>query len=388
MSIRSVMLLSNSFRPDPRVLKEANGLAQRGHHISIVCWDRAHELAPYESPYSGVEVIRIQNVPSTYGLGIGQISRLIRFWRAALPYLDKIKPDIVHCHDFDTLPAGLLWGKIHRRPVVYDAHEYYADLVRPRLRGKTGHLLYRLINWSESIGARLSTAVITVDEILAATYKKQNDTVVIIGHYPEKNLAQAAAPVFTHPELRLLYIGRLSADRGILTYIDLLRQARQAGLPARLILAGVFTPPAEEGRLRASMAGVEDAVDIIGWLPYDQIPALLQSCDIGLCILSPEERYIKALPVKLFEYMACGLPVIASNFPAIAGIVNTVHCGTLVEPHCSTDVIAQIVSEWWANPEAPGHLGENGRQAVLEQYNWEALVDRLDGLYRSLVSQT
>jgi glycosyltransferase involved in cell wall biosynthesis len=385
--MRSVMLLSNSFRPDPRVLKEAKGLAQRGHHISIICWDRANELVPYESPSSGVEVIRIQNVPSSYGLGRGQISRLIRFWRAALPYLDKIKPDIVHCHDFDTLPAGLLWGKLHQRPVVYDAHEYYADLVRPRLKDKTGHILYRLINRAESIGARLSTAVITVDEVLAATYKKQNHTVVIIGHYPEKSMAQAAAPVFTHSELRFLYTGRLSADRGILTYIDLLRQARRAGLPARLILAGIFTPPEEEDRLRASLAGVEDAVEITGWLPYDQIPALLQSCDIGLCILSPEERYIKALPVKLFEYMACGLPVIASNFPAIASIVNTVHCGALVEPRNSTDGITQIVCEWWANPETPRHLGENGRQAVLDQYNWESLVDRLDGLYRSIVSQ-
>jgi glycosyltransferase involved in cell wall biosynthesis len=255
------------------------------------------------------------------------------------------------------------------------------------LKGKSGHLLYRLITRAESIGARLSTAIITVDELLAAGYRKQNDSVIIIGHYPEKSMAQDAPSVFTHSELRFVYVGRLSVDRGILAYTDLLRQVKRAGLPARLILAGVFTPPAEEDLLRASLAGIEDAVEIFGWLPYEQVPALLQTCDIGLCILNPEERYIRALPVKLFEYMACGLPVIASNFPAIASIVGAVRCGALVEPQSSTDGIVQTVCEWWSNPQTPRHLGENGRQAVLNQYNWETLVNRLDDLYYSVLNQ-
>ena len=379
------MLLSNSFRPDPRVLKEAKGLAGRDHQVSIICWDRANELAPYESPCSGVEVIRVQGIPSTYGLGASQVTRLLRFWLAAFLILNEKKPDIVHCHDFDTLPAGLLWGKFHHKPVIYDAHEHYADLVKPRLKGFTGRILYRWITRTELMGARISSAIITVDEILADIFLKQNKNVVIIGHYPEISMAREAAPVLRHPELRLVYVGRLSSDRGILTYTDLVRGLRQLGIPARLTLAGVFTPPPEQTLLLASLQGIEDAIDLIGWLPYEHIPALLQSCDIALCVLSPEERYVNALPVKLFEYMACGLPVIASNFPTIASIVGNVQCGALVEPQLGTQNIIRIVEDWWKNPDEARRLGENGRQAVLSRYNWERLVNRLDDLYQSII---
>jgi glycosyltransferase involved in cell wall biosynthesis len=381
------MLLSNGFRPDPRVLKEAKGLAQRGHQVSIICWDRANEMPPTDTPYPGVEVIRIQSIPSSYGLGARQATRLVRFWLATLPILNRTKPDLVHCHDFDTLPAGLLWGKTHRRPVIYDAHEYYANLVQPRLKGKTGRLLYRFINRAESLGAQLSTAIITVDETLAAAYLKRNRKVVIIGHYPEQQLASHAAPVFTRPELRLVYVGRLSSDRGILTYVELLRRIRAAGIPARLILAGVFSPPSEQATFQASIAGMEGALDVLGWLSYEEIPSLLQSCDIGLCVLHPVERYIKALPVKLFEYMACGLPVIVSNFPAVAGIVDQAGCGALVDPTRAVEDAFQIVQAWWKYPEIARRLGENGRQAVLKEYNWESLLDRLDDLYRSITNR-
>jgi len=383
--MRSAMLLSNSFRPDPRVLKEAKGLATRGHQVSIICWDRADELAPYESLCNGVEVIRVQGIRSTYGLGARQVTHLLRFWLAAIPILNVIKPDIVHCHDFDTLPAGLWWGKVHHKPVIYDAHEHYADLVKPRLKGQTGRILYRWITRAELMGSHLSSAIITVDEILADIFLKQNKNVVIIGHYPESSMAQHAAPVLTHPELRLVYVGRLSSDRGILTYTDLVRGLRQLGIPARLTLAGVFTPASEQALLQASLTGIEDAVDLPGWLPYELIPALLQSCDIALCVLSPEERYVKALPVKLFEYMACGLPVIASNFPAIASIVGNVQCGALVEPQLGTINIIRIVEDWWKNRDEARRLGENGRQTVLSQYNWERLVNRLDDLYQSII---
>ncbi len=382
------MLLSNSFRPDPRVLKEARGLAQRGHTVSIIAWDRAGELPLTETPYSAVDVIRIQSVPSSYGIGARQIGRLLRFWLAALPLLDQLKPDVVHCHDFDTLPAGLLWGKLHRVPVIYDAHEYYADLVKPRLRGGSGRLLYRWITRLESFAARRSTAIVTVDETLASSYFHLHKPLVVIGHYPERSMALQPAPIFTHPELRLVYIGRLSCDRGILTYAGLLRRLREAGIPARLVLAGAFTPPSEEAALRTALAGIENAVEFAGWVSYAAVPDLLRSCDVALCILDPIERYVKALPVKLFEYMACGLPVIASNFPGIAQIITGVSCGALVNPLDGVDDAFDQVMDWRAHPERARLLGENGRQAVLNRYNWESLLDELDDLYRSLARRS
>jgi glycosyltransferase involved in cell wall biosynthesis len=377
------MLLSNPFRPDPRVLKEARSLAKMGHEITIVAWDRQAEYPAGEQVAPGVQVVRVQGVPSGYGIGARQLIRLPRFWRAAFPLLEAARPEIIHCHDFDTLPAGLWWGRRHRLPVVYDAHEYYADLAKPRLTGLSGRLLYEFIRISEHFGARMAAAVITVDETLGDIYRRINRRVFIVGHYPPSEQAQHPSEAFSHPELRLLYAGRLSRDRGLMAYVELLSALRQRDLPARLCLAGVFTPADEERIFWEAIGDQRALVDFHGWVDYQQMPELIRSADLGLALLRPEPRYVAALPVKLFEYMAAGLPVIASQFPQISQVVQSSACGMVIDPLQPAQVV-EIIEKWWREPSLARQVGENGRQAILDRYNWESLVDQIDGLYRSL----
>jgi glycosyltransferase involved in cell wall biosynthesis len=269
--------------------------------------------------------------------------------------------------------------------VVYDAREYYADLVKPRLHGVLGIILYHLIHVAEHLGARLASGVVTVDDKLGAIYRRLNKRVLIIGHYPALKSFKDAAPVFTRDELNLIYVGRVSTDRGLLIYLELLRDLRQAGVPALLHLAGAFTPANEEDAFRRSVQGLEKYVDWKGWIEFDLVPDLLQSADAGLVILTPEPRYVAALPVKLFEYMASGLPVVASNFPETSKIVREANCGILVDPEKSPALIAEAIKEWWTNPEIPRTLGQNGYQAARKKYHWEKISGQIDELYRTLL---
>ena len=261
-----VMILSNAFRPDSRAFKEAESLCTSGYNVTILCWDREGDYSPEESLPSGGMVIRIQNIRSNYGVGIRQLSRLPRFWLATFPLLDRLKPDLIHCHDFDTLPAGLVWGRLHNRPVIYDAREYYADLVKPRLRGLGGWLIYHIIRYTERFSARLASGIITVDGILGAIYRRLNSRVVIVGHYPTLQGFQSPSQVFKSDQLTLIYVGRLSADRGLCIYLDVLRYLRNKGVPARLILAGTFTPASEGETFWRSAQGQEGNIDWMGWI--------------------------------------------------------------------------------------------------------------------------
>lgn len=381
---RIAMLLSNPFRPDTRVLKEANSLAEYGYSVAILAWDRQSEFPLRETLPSGVRIIRIQTVPSSYGIGAAQLSHLPRFWKATLPQLNQFQPDLIHCHDFDTLPAGLLWGRLHRKPVVYDAHEYYADLCKPRLHGWSGNLLYRFIRRAELIGAGFASAVVTVDHNLARIYQARNPHVLVVGHYPSLSLVSIPAPVFSHPEINLLYIGRLSQDRGLHLYLDLLQALLDKGIPARLHLAGVFTPESEKQIVDQRAIDLGNTLVFHGWVDYHRVPELLQNADIGLVLLSPEPRYVASLPVKLFEYMAAGLPVIASDFPMIREVVAKANCGALVDPQDALPSLVETIQTWWQNPSTPQSLGENGRKAILEKYNWEHLSLQLSQLYQGL----
>lgn len=380
------MLLSNAFRPDTRVLKEAQSLVQAGFDITIICWDRLAELPSVETLPSGVKIIRIINVRSSYGIGARQILTLHRFWCASLHILDDLQPNLLHCHDFDTLPCGLFWGKAHHIPIIYDAHEYYADLVRPRLIGLFGKILYLVIREAEKLAAHMASAVVTVDETLAEIYNRLNQRVLVIGHYPQKILAKNYNPVFTRSEITMLYSGRISTDRGALLYIDVLRALHDLNIPARLIFAGIFTPESEKKIISKHSSKLVSFIEYLGWVPYQQMQDVYHSADIGLSILLPETRYIAALPVKLFEYMSSGLPVIASNFPAISSIINETKCGALVDPLSQPVEIARIIERWWNEPSIPRILGENGRQAVLSKYSWENQSGRLSELYNLLLN--
>ncbi len=428
------MLLSNAYRPDPRVLKEARSLAAGGYAVTVVAWDRESAL-PAEDQSEGFAVQRVQDVRSSYGAGIRQAMRLPRFWRQAWRRLDRLGPHVVHCHDFDTLPPGWLWAKLHRRPVIYDAHEYYTELQKPRLRGLAGEVLLPLIDAAEQALSRSAAAVVTVDERIASRYR--NRRIVIIGHYPPVDFAQGVARSETgqsvgevarseagqsvgevarseagqsvgevarsetgqssvlmpdasrithHASPILVYAGRFSTDRGMVVIAEALQRLAQQGLHPRLRLLGTWTSQAEQQAFWQAMAGLEGQVEMVGWVQFEQVPAQLASAGVALALLQPIERYRVALPVKLFEYMACGLPVIVSDFPPNRAVVAGADCGLLVDP-TDADAIAAAITRLVADPAEARRLGANGRRAFETQYNWQALEQKLLALYEELSRQ-
>src|SRR5262249_28669247 len=104
--MRSLMLLTNTYDPDPRVRQEALTLVAMGCHVKILAWDRDRK-SPAHQVMEGVEIERVF-LASTHGRGTTQLFfyallYLRMFWRGW-----KSKFDVVHCHDLDTLPLGFL----------------------------------------------------------------------------------------------------------------------------------------------------------------------------------------------------------------------------------------------------------------------------------------
>jgi glycosyltransferase involved in cell wall biosynthesis len=150
----------------------------------------------------------------------------------------------------------------------------------------------------------------------------------------------------------------------------------------RLDLIGRFEPASLEVKLQ-KMQGYQ-RVHSHGWLQPEEVYKHLARATIGLVCLRPEPRYSIALPVKLFEYMAAGLPVIASNFPLWKEIVEGNECGMTVNP-LDPKEIAGAIEYLLEHPALRRKMGENGRQAVLEKYNWETEGKKLLELYEELL---
>ena len=113
------------------------------------------------------------------------------------------------------------------------------------------------------------------------------------------------------------------------------------------------------------------------------VKELLNSARAGLVLLHPRINYVDALPIKLFEYMAVGIPVIASDFPLWRTIVDGANCGILVDP-MKPEQIAKAIDWLLDNPREARKMGERGRRAVLERYNWSLEEKKLIELYDKL----
>jgi len=150
----------------------------------------------------------------------------------------------------------------------------------------------------------------------------------------------------------------------------------------RLILAGDFEPGLEE-RLR-QLHGWKN-VESLGFVDRNGVRDVMSRSMTGLVILHPTINYIDSLPVKMFEYMSAGLPVIASNFPLWKEIVEGNKCGICVDP-LNPREIAEAIQWMIEHPEEAKAIGENGRRAAEEKYNWEFEEAKLLSLYQRLLN--
>ncbi len=156
-----------------------------------------------------------------------------------------------------------------------------------------------------------------------------------------------------------------------------------SGTSARLALAGRFQ--SEAGRRECMATAGWNQVDELGVLDRPGVLDLLHSSAIGLCLFQPAPNHLEAMPTKVFEYMAAGLPVIASDLPALREIVEGSGAGICVDPRDSLEV-ARAINFLLENPEQMQALGRCGQQAVAERYNWASEAQALTGLYRELLS--
>jgi glycosyltransferase involved in cell wall biosynthesis len=122
----------------------------------------------------------------------------------------------------------------------------------------------------------------------------------------------------------------------------------------------------------------------LGFQPREAVIRHLDQCCAGLVLFHPERDHVDAQPNKMFEYMAAGLPVIASDFPLWRQLVEEPGCGLTVDP-LDPAAIAAAMRRLTSDPAAAAAMGERGRAAVRGTLNWEHESRALLALYACLL---
>jgi glycosyltransferase involved in cell wall biosynthesis len=345
------------------LLKECRTLADSGYDVVLAA------RVPSPTTLEGVPVVPIGTCDVRTGL-VNLARRLMAAWRAAR----RVRADAYHLHDPELIPVGLLLRK-SGATVTYDVHEDTPLDLRTIGDGSLGaRALSRFWRITEGLAGRRFDAVVAATPKIGSAFPAEKT--IVLRNYPL--LAELAA-LEGHPQRErdrsIVYIGRISEDRGILKMLEAVERA-----DVRLRLVG---PMAERLRAQLRQHPGWEAVDYRGRVPHDEVLDELRRARAGMLVLEPRQAYLESLPVKLFEYMAAGIPLIASDFPAWREIVAGANCGLLVDP-ADTDAIVEAIEWVVVNPEEADALGARGRIAIRDRYNWDRESGELVSLYSRL----
>jgi glycosyltransferase involved in cell wall biosynthesis len=300
--------------------------------------------------------------------------RLRHVWQRAR----QENADLYLLHDPELTIVGLLL-KLGGRRVVYDVHEHvpYQILDKDWIPASLRPLVaWTYDHYERAIVGRFD-AIIAAFEQIADRFPRANP--VIIRNVPEQDLwlpADSAHP--TGGKIIAVYSGAAQADRCILE----LAQAASLVDPTlnvELWIIGKFASETYEAEVRAA-AG--ENVRLFGYVPHHEIPALLAQAHIGLMSLRPQQNSAVNWPIKLFEYMAAGLPMVMTANPFWLDLAGG--CAVTVDIEDPHD-IARGLTELARDPDRRAELGTRGRELIAEKYNWADEERKLMSLMRGLI---
>lgn len=310
----------------------------------------------------------------------GRFSRFfLKGWKA-FRICRKINADLYHFHDLELAPYALFLSFIGKK-VIYDVHENVPAVIltkrwiHPALRG----LIASFAEHVEFFLAKFFCYVVAATPFIAGRFRPFALSSIDINNYPILcELVAGTSLNLKQPEV--CYVGGIAQIRGIVEVVGAMELLRSS---VRLNLAGCFTDATLERRLQ-DLPGWQ-RVNNLGFLNRQGVRDVLSRSRAGLVTLHPATNYIDALPVKMFEYMSAGIPVIASDFPLWRDIVAGNDCGLLVDP-LQPSAIAEAIDYLITHPEEADRMGHNGRRAVENQYNWEHEGQKLVAFYNSILT--
>jgi glycosyltransferase involved in cell wall biosynthesis len=373
------MLLHKQVSHDTRVRREATALATAGHEVTVV-------HLPPSADAEGRNGLAFELVPATLPRGRRRLPHAARLGAEATRLAMRAaatRPDAVHAHDAAMLLPGLLAARRSGAKLVYDSHELATGV--PYRRGAWP----AVVATAERLGAPRADATITVSEGIAARlserYRLRRPPTVVrnLPDLPPPNAARA-------PDLRrqlgvggaslVLHQGAVAAGRGCEVLVEAI-----ALLPeAHLLFLGAEGAGASSLHALAREHGVAGRTHFLDPVSPEELLSYTAQADVGVSLLQDScENHRLALPNKLFEYVAAGLPVVVSDLPETARLVRQSgigHCAVPDDPGSVATALRETLAH------AGNELAQRRLARAASELSWGREKRRLLGLYAELAT--
>lgn len=360
--------------------RQCCGIANNGARVILI--------APWVLPrnLSSVEVRGVCSWPGALGRFF---SAPVVLWSAL-----KVRADIYHIHSIQLVLCAVVLKVVFRKRVVYDMFEDFGSMVLtnnsvPRcFRKFIRHVIYLL----EKLACSTVDGVVTADPAVISIYSSKKK---VIGRAKRRVFYNFPAAWFLKScELQrerctkkydVVFSGGLSGRTGLVVLLEAVELMAQAGLRPKVLMFGY----ADDGMfvrkylIEAARRGVGDCFEILGRVSPFEVPLLVSQARVGVVPLQAVPKFLNNIPTKMFEYWACGLPVVASDLPPIRLFFREGELGHLVDPMDARG-FARCIGGLLVNTRKAEALGARARDAVQRRMHGEHELRKLARLYSTI----
>lgn len=360
---------------DNRVFyKQALSLRKKYDDITLIAPDEGGEYLE-----QGIKVIGVKKANSLYGrfkLGDTVVEKAI-----------AVKADVYHFHDFELIyKVWKIQKALPNCKIVYDVHEHYPDMMS--MSKKIPRLLRPLatfiVDKSEIFWAKRYDQIITADDAVKERFDPYNKRVDVIYNFSDFEPKE----VEMEKEYDVIYQGGITLERGAFNLVQAIHILKDTFPEIKMVFVGPFNDPQGQKIVEEYIQehALEENIIFTGRVPHVEVEDYIRKSRIGAVTLLPVPKYYKNIPIKQFEYMSCGIPVVGSNLPPITRFLESHNSGLIVDPTKPED-IAKAFRILLKDPKLAENLGENGVKAVKEAYNWGKMEEKLYKIYARLESE-
>ena len=329
---------------------------------------------------NGVHVKRFF-VPSQHAAGWIQIFPLVILWIKWFFSGIRERFDVIHCHDFDTLPVGYILATLRRKKLVFDSHEIYSGMMEDHLP-KIGVSFVRFL---EKHLVKKADAVIVPSEFFKKFYKISESKFVIVGNwkdpedyiFPEEEKEKCKKRLeISDKSLVISYVANLGPER---TLKPLLEAVKEIGENAVLIVAG----KGEQEELVKSYNS--NNIKYLGFMSDQKEIALITSISDVIYYGIDLKSFASKLnsPNKMFEAIASGKVFLSVDSGQMGLFINKYGIGLAMKEQTKEE-IKQILNYLNDNPEIRESIKRNNAELALKEYNWNRAKKNLLTMYDNL----
>jgi glycosyltransferase involved in cell wall biosynthesis len=310
--------------------------------------------------------------------GNGRLSRIFSFSKKVIAKAIELDADIYHLHDPELLRYALRLKRMGKT-VIFDCHENYGLQIRskeyiPRVfRGIVGAIFEHFQFYvSEKIDAVI---VVEKKDMFKGHYK----SLEVICNTPMMDELYDRFADTAKKSFSICSVGSISESRGIMDLIDACVMTK-----TRLILAGGFSSAEYQKRI-LDIVESEENIEYLGVCSREEVFSIYSEASCGGSVWRNEGQYAVAatLATKVYEFMAMGLPSIINSTAYNDRVMEEYKFGITV-PSKDSEKLARAIQYIKNNPKEAKEMGENGRKAILEKFNWGIEETKLFGLYSRL----